>query len=104
VEVRASASAESGPHARDDCWTFTFVKTPIFIFEGALLSLLASLMHSPMPANLVASVLAVWICVYSLTLIVEAIVWYIVPKEYALVWDHLKIRDEVQRTSQPDPR
>lgn len=68
----------------------TFVKTPVFIFEGAVLSLVASLMHSSTPAKVVASVLAIWICVYSLMLIIEAIVWYIIAKEYALVWGDLK--------------
>ncbi|MCY1144323.1 ion channel [Actinoplanes sp. Pm04-4] len=76
-----------------------FVKTPIFLLEGSLLALFASLMHESNPARLVAVAIATWVCVYSLMLIAEAVVWYVIAKDYARVWGDLKFSNRSRNSS-----
>lgn len=69
----------------------TFVKTPIFILEGATLAIAISLTHNlSAVAAPVAVVIALWLCLYALMLIVEAIVWYVIAKDYTRVWGDIK--------------
>lgn len=68
-----------------------FVATPVFILEGGIAAICLSFARDvSMTASVVAVCIAAWVCLYSLMLLSEAIVWYVIAKDYTRVWGDVK--------------
>lgn len=90
---------DESPSGWRRAFDLAYLKTPCFLVGVAAFCWASGAIATPPEyVTIVAISLATWLSLYALALIVEAIIWYVIARDYGLVWGDIKFA-----TSSPSP-